>query len=54
MDLPFSSVQNDIIMMLVLGIIYTLLGVFIGMLRDGNYGVLRIPCDGYSGGKRAR
>lgn len=35
MDLPFSSVQNDIIMMLVLGIIYTLLGVFIGMLRDG-------------------
>lgn len=35
MDLPFSGVQNDIIMMLVLGIIYTLLGVFIGMLRDG-------------------
>ncbi|QXO42517.1 ABC transporter permease [Morganella morganii] len=35
MDLPFSGVQNDIMMMLVLGIIYTLLGVFIGMLRDG-------------------
>lgn len=35
LDLPFSSVQGDIIMMLVLGIIYTLIGVFIGMLRDG-------------------
>ncbi|HCM62899.1 MAG TPA: ABC transporter permease [Morganella sp. (in: Bacteria)] len=35
LDLPFSSVQGDIIMMLVLGIIYTVIGVFIGMLRDG-------------------
>lgn len=35
LDLPFSSVQGDIIMMLVLGIIYTAIGVFIGMLRDG-------------------
>ncbi|GAA0340807.1 ABC transporter permease [Morganella psychrotolerans] len=35
LDLPFSSVQGDIIMMLVLGIIYTVTGVFVGMLRDG-------------------
>ncbi|MBA5839162.1 ABC transporter permease, partial [Morganella morganii] len=38
MDLTFSSVKNDIIMMLVLGIIYTLIGVFIGMLSDGELG----------------
>lgn len=35
MGLPFSDVLMDIVMMLTLGVIYTLIGVFIGMLRDG-------------------
>ena len=35
MGLPFSGVLMDIVMMLVLGVIYTVIGVFIGMLRDG-------------------
>lgn len=35
MGLPFSGVLMDIVMMLVLGVIYTAIGVFIGMLRDG-------------------
>ncbi|MCW2257396.1 ABC-2 type transport system permease protein [Providencia alcalifaciens] len=35
MGLPFSGVLLDIVMMLVLGVIYSVIGVFIGMLRDG-------------------
>ncbi|MGI3430627.1 ABC transporter permease [Providencia stuartii] len=35
MGLPFSGVLMDIVMMLVLGVIYTVIGVLIGMLRDG-------------------
>ncbi|EAA6477697.1 ABC transporter permease, partial [Salmonella enterica subsp. enterica] len=35
MGLPFSDVLMDIVMMLILGVIYTVIGVFIGMLRDG-------------------
>lgn len=35
MGLPFSGVLMDIVMMLVLGVIYSVIGVFIGMLRDG-------------------
>lgn len=31
----FSGVLMDIVMMLVLGVIYTVIGVLIGMLRDG-------------------
>lgn len=35
MGLPFSGVLMDIVMMLVLGVIYAVIGIFIGMLRDG-------------------
>ncbi|WP_369309004.1 ABC transporter permease [Providencia rettgeri] len=35
MGLPFSDVLMDIVMMLTLGVIYTVIGVLIGMLRDG-------------------
>nr|WP_314264090.1 ABC transporter permease [uncultured Moellerella sp.] len=35
MGLPFSDILMDIVMMLILGVIYTLLGVFVGMLRNG-------------------
>lgn len=35
MGLPFSDILMDIVMMLILGVIYSFIGVFIGMLRDG-------------------
>lgn len=35
MGLPFRDILMDIVMMLVLGVIYSFIGVFIGMLRDG-------------------
>lgn len=35
MGLSFQSILGDIVMMLVLGVIYTLLGTFVGMLRNG-------------------
>lgn len=35
LGLPFTGVLMDIVMMLTLGVIYTLLGVFVGMLRNG-------------------
>ncbi len=35
MGLSFQSILGDIVMMLVLGVIYTILGVLVGMLRNG-------------------
>lgn len=35
MGLSFQSILGDIVMMLVLGVIYTVLGVLVGMLRNG-------------------
>lgn len=35
LGLPFANVLVDVIMMLILGVIYTLVGVFVGMLRNG-------------------
>ncbi len=42
MGLPFSDVLMDIVMMLILGVIYTVIGVFIGMLEMANCVILAI------------
>ncbi|MEQ4924124.1 ABC transporter permease [Proteus hauseri] len=35
MGLSFQSILGDIVMMLILGVVYTVLGVLVGMLRNG-------------------